>query len=151
MSISLKDTSRIYQNYTTVAHRLNKVGCKSLWISILLLYNGIFQLLHVYGWVWSGINPSLHPKDVPIGDMSGNIEAKFKSLILLSEINCCVILAVCGLALSCCRIAFPLGKLSYMNPFPIWKEPQYLPTLNSHTHWHSRCGWRQQDASCCVV
>jgi len=59
MSISRKSTPRIYQSYTTVAHRLNKGGYKSLWNSIPLLYNGISKLLHVYGWVWSGINLSL--------------------------------------------------------------------------------------------
>jgi len=59
MSISRKCTRRVYQSFTTVAHRLNKVGYKSRWNSIPLLYNGIFQLLHVYGWVWSVINPSL--------------------------------------------------------------------------------------------
>jgi len=115
MSISRKSTPRVYLSYTTVAHRLNKVGYKSLWNSIPLLYNGICQLLPVYGWVWSDINPSLlFIPNMFNGNMSGDIETQINRLMMSSAINCCVTLAVCGLAPFCCRIPFPSGKMSYM-------------------------------------
>jgi len=116
-----------------VAQRLNKVGYKSLWISIPLLYNGIFQLLHVYGWVWSGINPSLKfiPKMFNWGHVwwQTYIEAQFNMLLLLFKINCCVTLAVCGLAPSCCRIPFPSGKLSYMKRTTLFANTSFTYTL----------------------
>jgi len=133
MSISRKSTPRIYQNYTTVVHRLNKVGYKSLWISIPLLYNGIFQLLHVYRWVWSGINPSLKftPKMFNWGHVwwQTDIEAQSNMLMLLSKINCCVTVAVCGLAPSCCRIPFPSGKLSYVKRTTLFANTSFTYTL----------------------
>jgi len=76
--------------------------------------------------------------------MSGDIEAQFNMPMLISEINCCVILAVCGLAPSCCRIPFPSGKFSNMKRTTIfantsfrlcietgrWHKPQQIPLID---------------------
>ena len=52
--------------------------------------------------------------------------------MLLSAINCCVTLAVCGLAPSCCKIPFPSGKLSRMKGTTICVNTPFTYTLHVH-------------------